>query len=228
MMDMRRGTEFQPVYEQDFDTVREYSAQVTIEDPTRERFDVRFYSHMPTAYFYIIDGVLYISFLLSKPISSSPLIIVKPIGSESLAVISAFRSHFEHYWKSSRFFVTLIGLTDNGQTVLVRNRKRGLEWPTGFIEPNEDLATGAAREFEEETGYKVGLPIQLAKTPMGYFFVARVGEQINNIAAREVSEAIVVRDLPERSTMSFNRDYAQFVRYLEQARNMISELQPPH
>lgn len=227
MMDMRRGLEFQPVYEQDFDTVREYSSQVTIEDPTRENFDVRFYGHMPTTYFYIVDGVLYVSFLLSKPITSSPLIIVRPVNDEASAIIANFRAHFEHYWNSSRFFITLIGMTSDGQTILVNNRKRGLEWPTGFIEPNEDLASGAAREFREETGYSVGRPVELAKTPMGYFFAARVGNRVNSGSAREVSEVKLVRELPERSLMSFSRDYADFRRYLALARDLLPDLPPP-
>jgi hypothetical protein len=227
MMDMRRGLEFQPVYEHDFTTMREYSAQVTIEDPARDRFDVRFYSHMPTTYFYIVDGVLHLSFLLSKPIMSSPYIRVSPVDDESRAVISTFRSHFEHYWNSARFFITLIGITQNRETVLVKNRKRGLEWPTGYIEPNEDLAMGAAREFTEETGYQVGGPILLEKTPHGYFYVARVGARLGAISAREVSEVVFVPRLPERKSMSFSRDYSDFVDYFDRALNMYSQLPAP-
>ncbi|GAA1025715.1 hypothetical protein GCM10009557_00720 [Virgisporangium ochraceum] len=155
------------------------------------------------------------------------MVVVRPIDAESRAAISAFRSHFEHYWSSSRFFVTLIGLTPDGQTLLVRNRKRGLEWPTGFIEPNENLATGAAREFQEETGFKVGHPIEIGKTPMGYFFAGRIGDRVGEGSAREISEAVFVYDLPERQEMSFNQDYGVFVQFLQMARSRFSALPEP-
>jgi 8-oxo-dGTP pyrophosphatase MutT (NUDIX family) len=227
MMDMRRGPEFRPVYEKDFETVREYSAQVTMEDPTRERFDIRFYDLMPTVYFYIVDGVLFLGSLLSKPVASSPMIVIEPTDEDNQAVVSAYRSHFDHYWSSSRFFVVLIGLTSDGRTLLVRNRRRGLEWPVGYIEPNEHLETAAAREFREETGYAVGEPRQLVASAMGYYFVARIGDKVTKSSAREVSDTILVSELPDRKDMSFTRDYYRFVEYFERAKQMIHLLPPP-
>ena len=227
MMDIRRGAEFAPIYRKDFEQVREYASQVTIEDPTRSKFDVRFYGLMPTAYFYIIDGTLFIGSLLSRQIAASPMMRIPPSDEESKAVIAAYRNHFDFYWSSARFFVTLIALTDAGKTVFVRNRKRGLEWPTGFIEPNEDLAKGAVREFFEETGYTAGPAVPIDASSMGYYYAARVGQKKNDHAAREVSDVVFLDDIPSVEDLSFPDDHRNFTQYLERARQALPLLKPP-
>jgi len=224
MMDMRRSGPFEATYRHDFETIREYCAQITVDDPERSSFDVRYYDKLPTSYFYIIDGILYLCGLLSKPIASSPLIIVTPADEESKALISSYRSHFEYYWDSARFFVTLIGLTEDGRTLLVKNRKRGLEWPTGFIEPDEDLAAGAMREFQEESGYSVGQAVPIGQTAHGYFFAARVGERVASPSAREIADVTFVKDLPRKSAMSFAQDHSTFVELLATAREQLQML----
>ncbi len=56
-------------------------------------------------------------------------------------------------------WAAVIGLTPKNEMVLVRQYRHGseeygLEFPGGCIENGEDPAIGAAREFEEETGYR--------------------------------------------------------------------------
>ncbi|MDB4985341.1 MAG: ADP-ribose pyrophosphatase [Myxococcaceae bacterium] len=55
--------------------------------------------------------------------------------------------------------VVLLPLLDDGRIVLIRNRRFAvertlLELCAGTLEPGEDVATCAARELEEETGYR--------------------------------------------------------------------------
>ena len=55
-------------------------------------------------------------------------------------------------------WVNVIPVTADGQVVLIRQFRFGiwaptLEIPGGMLEPDEDAATAAARELEEETGY---------------------------------------------------------------------------
>lgn len=56
-------------------------------------------------------------------------------------------------------WVNVLPVTPEGQIVLVRQFRFGtwansLEIPGGMIDPGEDAATGAARELEEETGFR--------------------------------------------------------------------------
>ncbi|HYV44099.1 MAG TPA: NUDIX hydrolase [Myxococcaceae bacterium] len=56
-------------------------------------------------------------------------------------------------------WVNVIPVTDASQVVLIRQFRFGtwsntLEIPGGMLEPGEDAAAAAARELEEETGYR--------------------------------------------------------------------------
>jgi len=58
-------------------------------------------------------------------------------------------------------WVNVIPVTRDGQVVLIRQFRFGvwantLEIPGGMTEPGEDPAAAAARELEEETGYRAG------------------------------------------------------------------------
>ena len=60
----------------------------------------------------------------------------------------------------------VLPLTRNGNVVLVKQFRFGsgavsLELPGGIVEGNEDAAATAARELEEETGYRAGRVIAL-------------------------------------------------------------------
>lgn len=49
----------------------------------------------------------------------------------------------------------MIGLLPDGSVVMANNRRRGLEYPGGHIDPGESACAAAVREFREETGYYV-------------------------------------------------------------------------
>lgn len=58
-------------------------------------------------------------------------------------------------------WINVIPLLDNGDVVLVRQWRYGiqapsLEIPGGMVDPGEDPATAAARELIEETGFRAG------------------------------------------------------------------------
>jgi ADP-ribose pyrophosphatase YjhB (NUDIX family) len=166
---------------------------------------------------------LYLGALLSKPVVSSPVVIVSPSSEESRESIAAFRSHFEHYWRSSQYWISTIALADNGDALLVKNDRDVCRWPTGFVDPDEDLETGVIREFAMETGYEIGRPVQLAATPEGYFFVARLGSKSQTLRGRRA--VFIVRELPKESTGPLS-DQDRWVQLLDQARAMQSNLPP--
>lgn len=63
-------------------------------------------------------------------------------------------------------WVNVIALTPAREVVLVEQYRHGIdditfEIPGGLVEPGEEHATGAARELEEETGYRGSEPILL-------------------------------------------------------------------
>lgn len=63
----------------------------------------------------------------------------------------------------------VIGATDSGLLMIRGSRGGadglvGYEFPGGLVDPGEDAATAAARELEEETGYRAS-----ALTPLGSF-----------------------------------------------------------
>lgn len=65
-------------------------------------------------------------------------------------------------------WINVIGLTPDNKFVLVKQHRLGtdelsLETPGGVIEPGEDAALCAVREFREETGYE-GSSVHLLKT----------------------------------------------------------------
>ncbi|MEY3144326.1 MAG: hypothetical protein RLY21_2819 [Planctomycetota bacterium] len=68
--------------------------------------------------------------------------------------------------------VAVIAVRDDGQLVLVRNRRVAvgralLEFCAGKLERGEDPRAAAARELEEETGYAAG-----SVEPLGQFFTS--------------------------------------------------------
>ena len=65
------------------------------------------------------------------------------------------------YLDIRRDAVAVLALTAVGEAVLVRQyrhplRRTTLEVPAGALDPDEDPASGALRELEEETGYRAG------------------------------------------------------------------------
>lgn len=86
----------------------------------------------------------------------------------------------------------MIPLTVDGKVVMAQNRRRGIEFPGGHIDPGETPTQAAVRECLEETGYRVShiraigyqMMTSLGKKPEGYkyphplgfqqFFVGRV------------------------------------------------------
>jgi 8-oxo-dGTP pyrophosphatase MutT (NUDIX family) len=65
-------------------------------------------------------------------------------------------------------WVNIIAVTDDGHMVLVEQYRHGtdemtLEIPGGAVDPGEDAATCAARELEEETGFRAGELIEIGR-----------------------------------------------------------------
>lgn len=66
-------------------------------------------------------------------------------------------------------WVNVIAVTPDDQVVLIRQFRFGtwqqtLEIPGGMLDPNEDPAVAAARELEEETGYRPAKIVSLGST----------------------------------------------------------------
>ncbi len=106
--------------------------------------------------------------------------------------------------------VTVIAVRDDGALVLVRNRRVAvdrwlLEFCAGKLERGEDPAAAAARELEEETGYRAG-----AIEKLGTFFTSPgfadeimhvfVATRLSPVPQRlEEGEEIEVVVLPEQA-----------------------------
>jgi ADP-ribose pyrophosphatase len=63
-------------------------------------------------------------------------------------------------------WVTVVALTRDGQAILIRQFRIGieantLEVPGGIVEPGEDPGAAAARELLEETGFRAGELVRL-------------------------------------------------------------------
>ena len=212
-------------YASDLSAARLMSRQIAALDPAHEKFDMRFYSKMPTTFFLIADGTLYVSFLLSKTVGSSPAFVVR--GDERPEIVKAFEDHFTFYWDTSRYFVTVIGFKPSGDFLMVRNRKRdGWEWPAGYVEPNEAPRDSAIREFREETGHEIDVASvkELQASPFGYFFFGTASEEpVSPKSAREVSAVAGFEELPERQDLSFGDDLKQMQYLLAEARRLFEQ-----
>lgn len=77
-----------------------FARRVTKLDPTNSRFDIRFYSKLPTVFFLLIDDIMYVSFILSQPVAACPALRINTLRYPELA--GAFVDHFEHYWATSK------------------------------------------------------------------------------------------------------------------------------
>lgn len=68
------------------------------------------------------------------------------------------------YWLVEKpEYVLVIGRTSMGSLILIREFRPGngevlLSFPAGIIDPGEDPATAAVREFREETGWEASAP----------------------------------------------------------------------
>lgn len=75
----------------------------------------------------------------------------------------------DYHVRETRGFVVIFALTPAGEVVLVRQYKHGIgeivtELPAGAIDPGEEAAAAAAREFTEETGYELPGGLELVRT----------------------------------------------------------------
>ena len=114
------------------------------------------------------------------------------------------------YRINSASWVNVVAKTEDGRFLLVRQYRQGsasvtLEIPGGLVDPGEDPATAAARELEEETGYrpasvrKIGAvnpnPALFANTVHTYLAegCVEVGE-VKNDSAEETVVALLDED----------------------------------
>jgi 8-oxo-dGTP pyrophosphatase MutT (NUDIX family) len=208
-------------YDHDLALARETARQLSQADPEHKIFDMRFYTLMPTTFFFLCDDVLYQTHLLCKPVAMCPVTVVDLARHPTVAW--AFETHFEHYWKSSRYYVTMIGWdAERKQFLMVHNRKRtGWEWPSGYIEPAENPLDSARREFAEETGYNIDDVIEVERTPFGIYYTGNVTGQISAASAREVDSVRWFSQLPPVRELSFQDEHLLFKQILGGARRAL-------
>jgi 8-oxo-dGTP pyrophosphatase MutT (NUDIX family) len=110
--------------------------------------------------------------------------------------------------------VNVVALTDDDHVILIRQFRFGtwaptLEIPGGMVDPGEDAITAAARELEEETGYRPGTiePVGWLWSNPAHFtnkqhtFLARGCERVHD-GTPEGSEDLVIElvrraDIPD-------------------------------
>lgn len=198
-------------YNKDFGMSRDITREITNADPAHDVFDIRFYNMLPTTFFIICDERLYISFQLSTPVASCPVIELD--GSVHMRVKKVFEDHFDFYWEKSYSFVCVIGIfEETGNFLMIKSRRRTKwEWPAGYIEPNEKPEESAKREFKEETGYEIGELQKIEETVLGIYFRGVIGEKTGGPADREVEEILEFAELPPAEDLSFpdERDFFQ-------------------
>ncbi|GEM_PF-5852142 len=208
-------------YSHDLTNAREVARQLSEIDPEHKKFDMRFYTRLPTTFFVIIDNRLYISFLLCKPVSECPVFEIDLLAHSELG--KAFLNHFDFYWEQSRYYVSVIGFDlQKNKFVLVYNKiRKGLEYPSGYIEPAEDPKASAIREFREETGLEITNVQEVKQTPFGIYYCGIVGKPMQESSAREVGSVQYFDQLPDAHKLSFDGERDLFEEVLKRAKNIL-------
>lgn len=85
----------------------------------------------------------------------------RTVVSKSYQMPNGKTDHFEVVEYEGWQAAAVLGLTDDNRVIVVRQFRVGPEMimdelPGGIVDPGEDKAVAARREFEEETGYVVG------------------------------------------------------------------------
>jgi len=105
-------------------------------------------------------------------------------------------------------WVNVIAVTDDGLMVLIEQYRHGtdemtLEIPGGAVDPGEDPATSAARELEEETGYRASELIEIGWVDPNPAFLSNrcwtflaIGCRSDGTVNLDPSEEIVVKLTP--------------------------------
>ena len=105
-------------------------------------------------------------------------------------------------------WVNVVAVTERGDMVLVEQYRHGtdditLEIPGGAVDPGEDAATTAARELEEETGYRGSELIEIGRVAPNPAFLSNrcwtfLALDCRKVGGQELdpSEEITVRFAP--------------------------------